>query len=102
MPGLRRQLQAVELARHLRTDGHDFFVGRVDAYSTLGWFPDPVRNTFVAYPDIDLAETIFHELSHRVVYADKMPVFEKLLAESGGDAELFFRKAAKLKFPESG
>ncbi len=36
----------------------------MDAYSTLGWFHDPILNTFVDYSDIGLAETIFHELTH--------------------------------------
>lgn len=214
--GYFREQDTVELAHQLKSEGYDVFVGGVDAYSTLGWFHDPVLNTFVNYPDIDLAETIFHELTHRKVfhwgdtvfneslantvaeegvkrwlkhegrladlkkyegrlirrrefyheidrsrlsleklyasgdspevkrrkkaailaklrdqfrelrrkwgghgleawlhedinnghivslniYADKMPVFEKLLADCGGDLDLFFEKAAKLKLPK--
>jgi predicted aminopeptidase len=41
----------------------------VPAYSTLGWFSDPVLSTFVGYSDAELARMIFHELAHQVVYA---------------------------------
>ena len=44
------------------------FVGGVPAYSTLGWLDDPVLNTFVRYPDTEIARLIFHELAHQVVY----------------------------------
>lgn len=78
--GYFREQDSVELARQLRTDGYDVFIGGVDAYSTLGWFHDPVLNTFVAYQDIDLAETIFHELTHRVVFRRGDTVFNESLA----------------------
>jgi len=69
-----------DLAAQLRKEGYDVFVGGVDAYSTLGWFHDPVLNTFVNYPDIDLAETIFHELTHRKVFHPGQTVFNESLA----------------------
>ena len=53
----------------LEKQGYDVFVGGVEAYSTLGWFRDPVLNTFIHQSDADLAETIFHELSHQRVFA---------------------------------
>jgi len=43
-------------------------VGGVPAYSTLGWFNDPVLSTFIQYPDTELARLVFHELAHQVVY----------------------------------
>ena len=43
-------------------------IGGVPAYSTLGWFNDPLISTFIHYPDAELARLIFHELSHQVVY----------------------------------
>lgn len=78
--GYFHEQDSVSLARELRGDGYDVFVGGVDAYSTLGWFHDPVLNTFVAYPDIDLAETIFHELTHRKVFYQGDTVFNESLA----------------------
>ncbi|MES2661596.1 MAG: aminopeptidase [Verrucomicrobiota bacterium] len=68
------------LATQLRGEGYDVYIGGVDAYSTLGWFHDPVLNTFVDYPDIDLSETIFHELTHRKVFRRGDTVFNESLA----------------------
>lgn len=47
---------------------HDVIVSGAAAYSTLGWFKDPVVSTFVFRHDASLAELIFHELAHGVVY----------------------------------
>jgi predicted aminopeptidase len=70
------------LAAQLKSGGYDVFVGGVDAYSTLGWFHDPVLNTFVNYPDIDLAETIFHELTHHKLFHKGQTVFNESLANT--------------------
>ena len=78
--GYFREQDTVSLAQQLRENGHDVFVGGVDAYSTVGWFHDPVLNTFVDYPDTDLAETIFHELTHRKVFRRGDTVFNESLA----------------------
>ncbi len=78
--GYFREQDADALAGQLRQDGYDVMVGGVDAYSTLGWFHDPVLNTFIDYPDIDLAETIFHELTHRKVFHRGDTVFNESLA----------------------
>jgi predicted aminopeptidase len=80
--GYFRERDTVALSGQLRSDGYDVFVGGVDAYSTLGWFHDPVLNTFVNYPDIDLAETIFHELTHRKVFRRGDTVFNESLANT--------------------
>jgi len=50
--------------------GWDVYVDGIDAYSTLGWFRDPLMNTFIFGPEADLAETIFHELGHRRLYVN--------------------------------
>ncbi len=60
---------ARRFASQLREKGHDVSVGGVAAYSTLGWFADPVLDTFVASPPADLAGLLFHELAHRQAYA---------------------------------
>lgn len=56
--GARRE--AVSLAAR----GFDVHVGPVAAYSTLGWFDDPLLSTFIGYSDERLAELLFHELAH--------------------------------------
>ncbi|HEU4843348.1 MAG TPA: aminopeptidase [Burkholderiaceae bacterium] len=55
-------------AAELRAEGDDVQVGGVPAYSTLGWFSDPLLSTFINYSDAELARMIFHELAHQVVY----------------------------------
>jgi predicted aminopeptidase len=55
-------------AQQLRAEGRDVEVGGVSAYSTLGWFNDPLISTFINYPDAELARLIFHELAHQVTY----------------------------------
>ncbi len=55
-------------AAALRGRGYDVFVGGVPAYSTLGWFDDPVLSTFVRYPQAELARLMFHELAHQLLY----------------------------------
>jgi predicted aminopeptidase len=54
----------------LRAQGHDVHVGGVPAYSTLGWFDDPVLSTFIHYPEAELARLIFHELAHQLIYVN--------------------------------
>ena len=60
---------AREFAAGLRRDGHDVYISRVTAYSTLGWFNDPVLSTFIGLDPQDLAGIIFHELAHQQLYA---------------------------------
>ncbi len=55
-------------ASDLADRGDDVFVGGVAAYSTLGWFADPVLNTMLGDDDASLAGLLFHELAHQRVY----------------------------------
>src|SRR5690606_11550840 len=66
--GYYDQHDAERLAERLRAEGYEAFVRGVPAYSTLGWFDDPVLNTFIRYPVGELARLIFHELAHQVLY----------------------------------
>lgn len=52
----------------LKKEGYEVFGAGVPAYSTLGWFRDPVLNTFISKEEPELAELIFHELSHPRVF----------------------------------
>lgn len=52
----------------LQAAGLDVHVAGVRAYSTLGWFSDPLLNTFLFDADVDLAALLFHELAHQVLY----------------------------------
>lgn len=55
-------------AERLRRRGFDVFVAGVLAYSTLGWFDDPVLSTWTALEEERLAALLFHELAHRLLY----------------------------------
>jgi predicted aminopeptidase len=61
-------------------EGWDVDVGGVTAYSTLGWFRDPLLNTFIFEPEADLAELIFHELGHRRLYVNGDTDFNEAFA----------------------
>ena len=67
-------------AAEVAAGGYDVFVGGVPAYSLLGYFPDPVLNTFITYPNAHLARLIFHELAHQVVYVKDDSVFNESFA----------------------
>ena len=67
-------------AERLRSEGYDVYIGGVPAYSTLGWFDDPLLSTFIRYPDAQLARLVFHELAHQVVYARDDTTFNESFA----------------------
>ncbi len=71
---------AERFAQRLRDEGLDVVVRGVPAYSTLGWFDDPVLNTFVGYPEAEVARLIFHELSHQELYVKGDTTFNESFA----------------------
>jgi predicted aminopeptidase len=73
---------AMAYAKQLRAEGDDVEVGGVAAYSTLGWFSDPLISTFINYPDGELARMLFHELAHQVVYAPGDSQFNESFAST--------------------
>lgn len=78
------EADAQALAASLRAEGLEASVYGVPAYSTLGWMNwvggDPVLNTFVTYPDGELARLMFHELAHQVLYVPDDTVFNESFA----------------------
>ncbi len=64
----------------LNATGDDVYVGGVPAYSTLGYFNDPMVSTVIRYPDAEVARLIFHELAHQVAYAKDDSVFNESFA----------------------
>lgn len=59
---------AQRFAGGLRDVGYDVYVAGVRAYSTLGWFDDPITSAILAQPEVYLAGVIFHELAHQRLY----------------------------------
>ena len=71
-------------ADRLAAEGLETAVYGVPAYSTLGWTNwlggDPLLNTFIGYPEGELARMVFHELAHQVVYAKDDTMFNESFA----------------------
>lgn len=97
--GFFKESDATREADRLRGLGHDVFVGGVQAYSTLGWFRDPVLNTFMQRSDAELAELIFHELAHQRLYLKGDTDFNEAFATAFGieGARRWLRAAGRLK-----
>ncbi|MBL8327517.1 MAG: aminopeptidase [Rubrivivax sp.] len=78
----RREADA--LAAQLRAEGWEVSVYGVPAYSTLGWTNwlggDPLLNTFIRWPEGELARILFHELAHQVVYVKDDTMFNESYA----------------------
>ncbi|HEY8608701.1 MAG TPA: aminopeptidase [Noviherbaspirillum sp.] len=72
--------EAQAYAAGLKSEKFDVEVSGVPAYSTLGWFNDPVLSTFIQYPDGELARLVFHELAHQVVYVPGDSTFNESFA----------------------
>ncbi len=70
------QADAVRMQRR----GDDVWVGGVPAYSTLGWFADPILSSMLRWDDDELAGTIFHELAHQLIYAKGDTAFNESFA----------------------
>jgi predicted aminopeptidase len=71
---------AERFAEGLAGEGYETRVYGVAAYSTLGWFEDPVLDTWVMRSERQLAALMFHELAHQVVYAPGDTAFSESFA----------------------
>jgi predicted aminopeptidase len=82
--GYFSEADAQGLAAHLKAQGLEVSVYGVPAYSTLGWLNwaggDPLLNTFIGYPEGELARMIFHELAHQVLYVKDDTLFNESFA----------------------
>ncbi|SDS09674.1 aminopeptidase [Pseudomonas trivialis] len=64
----------------LRQQGLDVAIGGVEAYSTLGWFNDPIMSSMMSWGDERLATLIFHELAHQRFYVKDDTEFNESFA----------------------
>lgn len=84
--GYFSEYAAYTLASELENQGYDVFVGGVSAYSTLGWFADPVLSTMLHRGDAYLAKVIFHELAHQKIYIKNDTEINEAFADTVADA----------------
>jgi predicted aminopeptidase len=73
-------LKAAKEARRLKLEGFDSDISRVNAWSTLGWFRDPVFSEMLKKHKGELANLIFHELFHGTIYAQNSVELNENLA----------------------
>ena len=78
--GWFRESAARADAARLRARGDDVWVGGVSAYSTLGWFADPILSSMLDGDDDELSSTIFHELAHQLIYVKGDTTFNESFA----------------------
>ncbi len=71
--------------RDFQQDGYDTYLGRVAAYSTLGWFSDPIFSTMLDETEGSLANLIIHETTHATVYLSGRSAFNENFAQFVGD-----------------
>lgn len=98
--GYFSEAEARSVADRFREAGDDVHIGGVPAYSTLGWFDDPLLSSFVRYPDVALARLIFHELAHQVVYVKDDTAFNESFATVVEEAGLERWIAAQRSSPQ--
>jgi predicted aminopeptidase len=82
--GYFSERDAQRYAGKLERKGLDVYVEGVEAYSTLGWFRDPVLSTFIHYEEAVLAETLFHELAHQKLFVGSDTDFDEAFATAVG------------------
>src|SRR5262249_54103375 len=71
-------------AKALGAEGFDVYLRPSAAFSTLGWFNDPLLSTSLRADSIDLVDTVIHELTHNTFYASDQAVFNESFANFVG------------------
>lgn len=78
--GYYDEVRARNEASALAADGYETYVGGIRAYSTLGWFDDPVLNTMLSGPSERTAGLLFHELAHQRLHVRDDTAFNESFA----------------------
>lgn len=98
--GYFSKARAKSYADRLRQEGLDVAVEAVPAYSTLGWFDDPLPSSVIEWPMPRVASLLFHELAHQQLYIKDDSAFNEafasLVAEVGTERWLSAHDPAAL------
>ena len=76
---------ALRAEARLARSGQETHVAGVAAYSSLGWFNDPLLSTFIDWPEPRFVELLVHELAHRRVWIADDVAFNESFAEFAGE-----------------
>jgi predicted aminopeptidase len=82
--GFFEEKERDEEAAKLKKDGYDVAKGAVGAFSTLGWFSDPIFRSMLERSHAELAHLLFHELTHRTIWVSGNVDFNESMAEFVG------------------
>lgn len=77
--------KAIREAKKLKKEGYDTDIGEVNAWSTLGWFKDPVMSSMLKKSEGQLARILIHELTHGTIFVKNDVQFNENLASFIGD-----------------
>lgn len=83
--GFFNQQQAERESRRLEEEGYEAKIRTVDAWSTLGWFKDPIMSSMLEQKPGEIANVIIHELSHGTIYVKNDAEYSENLASFIGD-----------------
>jgi len=84
--GFFRLDDALREERKLQEQGFDTWIRPTAAFSTLGWFSDPVMSTLLRYDEVGLVETILHEIAHQHLFVPGQGRFNESFATWVGNA----------------